>query len=121
MDNIIAQLLKVNPPDITFVNVITWVVHCVEIYSQGVQSGKGSSKFAIFKQSVPVFINQAVALNLCTQAHGAEVLAAFDKDWQTVSDIVTALINVAHSPQFVQLEADAKACFAKCKKQPNGK
>jgi len=116
MDSVIKRLLAVNPPDVSFVNVITWLVHCVEIYSQSVNTGKGSSKFALFKQSVPEFLKQATLLGLCTQQHAAAVQAQFDADWQVVSDIVGALIAVAHSPQFVQVEEELKGCFGKCGK-----
>jgi hypothetical protein len=120
MDNVIAQLLKVNPPDIAFVNVITWVVHCVEVYSQSINTGKGASKFAIFKASVPTFLQQAVALNLCTHDHAATLLAQFNTDWQVVSEIVAALIAVAHDPELVQFENEVKTWCA-ARRRKNGK
>ena len=116
MEALFARVLKVNPPDITFVNVILWVAHCVEVYSTSVNTGKGASKFAIFRDSVPKFVAQAVASNLCTAAHGEAIVAECTRDWQRVSELVDALVAVAHDPQLLQWENEARACFAKCKR-----
>jgi len=117
MDNIVKRLLAVNPPDITFVSVITWLVHCVEIYSTSVNTGKGSSKLALLHANVPVFLHQAVQLNLVTEQRAAQLQAQIDGEWQLVAEIVGALVNVAHNPEFVQIENEVQACCAPWRKR----
>lgn len=110
MEQVIETALRTNKCDISFVSVIAYLINCVEMYSVSVNTGKGSSKFAIFRECVPVFLRKAVELGLTTQAHADGIWVEFERDWGIVADIVSHLIAVAHNPTFVQLSESAKQC-----------
>ncbi len=116
MEEIVRRQLKVTPPDITFVQVIAWVVHCVELYSQSVATGKGSSKFAVFRETVPIFLQAAVERGVSSQEQADAIQKQFDAAWGLVQEIVSTLIAVAHNPAFVQIEEELAKCCGVAKK-----
>jgi hypothetical protein len=120
MDAVIAQVVASDAPDVNFVGVITWLVHCVEVYSQSVQTGHGSSKLAILRDNIPVFLQSATNAGLCTAQHAAQLHAQLVREWDLVQNIVTALIEVAHNPAFVQIGQKIQSCCAaKWRKRTN--
>jgi len=112
MDAVIARKIASDAPDISFVGVITWLMHCVEVYSQSTQVGHGSSKLAILRENIPVFLQTATNAGLCSGAYAATIEHQLETQWDLVQSIVTALIDVAHNPAFVQLSQDISDCCA---------
>jgi len=114
MEGVIEQALVQHHPDISFVQVIAWLVNCVEVYSKSTLVGHGSGKFALLRENVPVFLHAAVEQGLCTQAHADAVYKEFERDWLVVREIVNTLVAVGHNPAFVQVEQQlANCCIAR--------
>ena len=110
MESLISDVLHRNQIDITFVNVIKWTMHCIEMWSESVQTGKGASKLKLLREHIPSFINCALQLKLVSDEHAKEILDKLDGEWDLVTNIASALCEIAHNPDFVQFQERVARC-----------
>jgi hypothetical protein len=109
--DVVTQVLVHNELDISFVNVVKWCMHCVEVISsQRKVTPDSENKLEMFHQMIPVFLSQAVAQKLCTSERAAQLQTRIDAEWQEVTELVSAIVDIAHNPEFVQLQERVVAC-----------